>query len=61
MKSSQTGLSLSPASAKFFLGLFFDPEDGGIMFLLSELHDVTTQKSEFYNSHRPMPLERLKQ
>jgi hypothetical protein len=42
-----------PAEAAGNLSLFFDPEDGGGMFLqnmghVSELHSVTTQKPTFF-------------
>jgi hypothetical protein len=44
-------LHLQHSSAGFLLGLFFDPEDGGNMFirnvcLLSTLHGIISQKTE---------------
>jgi hypothetical protein len=49
----QTELTLLPASAGFLLGLFFDSEDGGLMFpqnveLCLKLHNVNN-----HNDHTP--------
>jgi hypothetical protein len=46
-------MSFVSASTGLLLGLLFDPEDGGDIFLrnsekLFELHDVTTQKTTLY-------------
>jgi hypothetical protein len=47
-------LSLPPASAGFLPGLPFNPENGGNVspkgWVLSELHDVTTQQRRVHSS-----------